>query len=462
MMGRVDMRETVLGGCEPLFKRKQVYEIIIPLILEQVFMAAIGMFDVIMVSGIGEEAISAVSLVDFINQLVTSVLTALSTGGAIVCSQYLGRNHRRDAEEAVQHLVMLVVFAGSAVMLVAFLGNYLLLRLIYGAIDGSVMGKARVYFALSGFSYPFVALFCCSAAVMRTLGYTKLSFHTSLVMNLLNIVMNALFIYGFGWGVFGAGLASLLSRMVISLALFSMVFRAQDLLKIQPVFKWRLKRDTTVSILNFAIPTSLESSVFYIGRLLVQGVVTGFGTSAIAANAVALTVTEFLHMPGAGIGIGMITIVGRCIGADEKVQAREYANRLIRLTYLLQGICCAGSMILAGQITGLYHLTAQTKELAVMMLLTHGVICAIFWPMGFTTANALKAAGDVRFTMMMSIASMWCFRVGGSYLFVRLFPSLGVLNVWLAMYCDWIARACICLWRFRGSVWLEKKVRMRD
>lgn len=336
MMGRVDMRETVPGGCEPLFKRKQVYEIIIPLILEQVFMAAIGMFDVIMVSGIGEEAISAVSLVDFINQLVTSVLTALSTGGAIVCSQYLGRNHRRDAEEAVQHLVMLVVFAGSAVMLVAFLGNLTAPEADLWLHRWERHGKARVYFALSGFSYPFVALFCCSAAVMRTLGYTKLSFHTSLVMNLLNIVMNALFIYGFGWGVFGAGLASLLSRMVISLALFSMVFRAQDLLKIQPVFKWRLKRDTTVSILNFAIPTSLESSVFYIGRLLVQGVVTGFGTSAIAANAVALTVTEFLHMPGAGIGIGMITIVGRCIGADEKVQAREYANRLIRLTYLLQ------------------------------------------------------------------------------------------------------------------------------
>ena len=447
---------------KPLFERKQVYELIVPLILEQVFMAAIGMFDVIMVSGIGEAAISAVSLVDFINQLVTSVLTALSTGGAIVCSQYLGRDNKRDAEEAVQHLVMLVVLAGAVAMAVAFAGNRWLLGVIYGAIDGNVMGKARIYFALSGISYPFVALFCCSAAVMRTLGYTKLSFHTSLVMNLMNIIMNALFIYGFHWGVAGAGLASLLSRMCISLILFFMIFRVQDMLEISSVFQWRLKRFTTVSILNFAVPTGLESSVFYIGRLLVQGVVTGFGTSAIAANAVALTVTELLHMPGAGIGIGMITIVGRCIGADEKEQARGYAVRLVRLTYLLQGICCAVSMVLAGPITGLYHLTAQTKGLAVMMLLTHGVICMVFWPMGFTTANALKAAGDVRFTMMMSIASMWCFRVGGSYLFVRLFPELGVMNVWLAMYCDWIARACVCLWRFRGSRWLDKKVRMRN
>lgn len=451
----MDMKEV---GRKPLFQQKQVYEIIIPLILEQVFMAAIGMFDVIMVSGIGEEAISAVSLVDFISQLVTSVLTALSTGGAIVCSQFIGRDNRRDAEEAVQHLLMLVVLSGLIVMAVALLGNRWLLEVIYGKIDGNVMGKARIYFALSGMSYPFVALFCCSAAVMRTLGYTKLSFHTSLVMNLMNIVMNALFIFGFHWGVFGAGLASMLSRMIISLVLFYMIFHTQNMLNIQAPSQWRLRRYTTRSILSFAIPTSLESSVFYIGRLLVQGVVTGFGTSAIAANAVALTVTEFLHMPGAGIGIGMITIVGRCIGAEEKQQARAYAKQLIVLTYLIQGICCVGSMALAVPITGWYHLTEQTKELAVVMLLTHGVACTVFWPMGFTTANALKAAGDVKFTMMMSIASMWCFRVGGSYFFVQLFPDLGVLNVWAAMYCDWIARALICFWRYRKDTWLDKKI----
>ena len=199
--------------------------------------------------------------------------------------------------------------------------------------------------------------------------------------------------------------------------------------------------------------------MFYIGRLLVQRVVTGFGTSAIAANAVSLTVTEFLHMPGAGTGIAMITIVGRCIGADEKKQARGYAAGLIRLTYILQGVCCIASMALASPITGLYNLTAVTKETAVWMLMTHGIICTIFWPMGFTAANALKSAGDVKFTMVMSFACMWVFRVGGSYLFVKLFPRFGVMNVWFAMYCDWIARAAVCLVRYKGDKWLNKKVK---
>lgn len=453
---------------------------VIPLIMEQVFMAAIGMFDVIMVSGLGEHSISAVSLVDFINQLINSVLTALSTGGAIVCSQYLGRKNLKDAGEAVEHLILLTVLAGIVLMLAALAGNPWILTVIYGPIEPQVMDAGRIYFCLSGISYPFIALFCCCSAVMRALGYARLSFHTSLIMNLLNIFMNALFIFGFRWGVFGAGLASLLSRAVISLVLFYMILpgghtpmdvpskkgrfmpmgmKKQNMVPVRPLFQWRLKKRTISAVLGLAIPTSLESSLFYIGRLLVQRVVTGFGTSAIAANAVSLTVTEFLHMPGAGTGIAMITIVGRCIGADEKKQARGYAAGLIRLTYILQGVCCIASMALASPITGLYNLTAVTKETAVWMLMTHGIICTIFWPMGFTAANALKSAGDVKFTMVMSFACMWVFRVGGSYLFVKLFPRFGVMNVWFAMYCDWIARAAVCLVRYKGDKWLNKKVK---
>ena len=303
---------------EPLFSKKQIYNMIIPLIMEQVFMAAIGMFDVIMVSGLGEHSISAVSLVDFMNQLINSVLTALSTGGAIVCSQYIGRKDLRDAGEAVEHLILLVVLAGAGLMAAALAGNPWILNRLYGSIEPRVLDAGRVYFGLSGISYPFIALFCCSAAVMRALGYARLSFYTSLIMNLLNISMNAVFIFGFRWGVFGAGLASLLSRAVISLVLFYMVVRKQNMVPVRPLIWWRLRRRTASAILSLAVPTSLESSLFYIGRLLVQRVVTGFGTSAIAANAVSLTVTEFLHMPGAGMGIAMITIVGRCIGADEK------------------------------------------------------------------------------------------------------------------------------------------------
>ncbi len=443
---------------EPLFSKKQIYDLMIPLIMEQVFMAAIGMFDVIMVSGLGEHSISAVSLVDFINQLINSVLTALSTGGAIVCSQYLGRKDLRDAGEAVEHLILLVTFAGTAMMMAALAGNPWILKRLYGSIEPQVLEAGSVYFCLSGISYPCIALFCCSAAVMRVLGYARVSFYTSLVMNLLNISMNAVFIFGFHWGVFGAGMASLLSRAAVSLVLFYLVVNRQNMVPVRPLVWWRLRRKRASAILGLAIPTSLESSLFYIGRLLVQRVVTGFGTSAIAANAVSLTVTEFLHMPGAGIGIAMITIVGRCVGADEKKQARGYARYLIGLTYVFQGVCCAASMVFASRITGLYNLTDVTKETAVWMLMTHGVICALFWPMGFTTANALKSAGDVRFTMAMSFACMWVFRVGGSYLFVRLFPQLGVMNVWFAMYCDWVARAGICFVRFRGNRWLDKGV----
>ena len=443
----------------PLFTKKQVYNLIIPLIMEQLLMAAVGMFDVIMVSGLGEYAISAVSLVDFINQLINSALTAFSTGGAILCSQYIGKKRAKDAADAVQHLAMLVLILGLGLMAAAFWGNRRILGLLYGSIEPQVMENAQIYFWLSGISYPFIALFCCSAAIMRALGYTRLSFKASLVMNLMNIVMNAIFIFGLGWGVFGAGFASLLSRAAVSVFLFFMVLKGQTILPVPSPLQWRFTRRRAAAVFNLSVPTTLESSMFYIGRLLVQSLVTSFGTSAIAANAVSLTVTEFLHMPGAGAGIGMITIVGQCIGAGEKEQARRYSVYLIRLVYILQGICCVLSMLFASLIGDLYNLTDATKEIAVWMLLTHGVVCTLIWPMGFTTTNALKAAGDVRFTMVMSFAVMWIFRVEGSYFLVWLFPELGVKCVWIAMYCDWLFRAIACFLRFRGEAWLCKGVK---
>ena len=442
-----------------LFSKKQVYDIIIPLILEQLFMAAFGMFDVIMVSGIGEEAISAISLVDFINQLVNSVVTALATGGAIVCSQYIGRSKVEDARNGAQHLIMIVGGAGVVFAFAFLLLQRQILHALYGAIEPGVMQYARQYFTLTAIAYPFVALFCSSAAIMRVLGFTRISFQTSAVMNVLNIGLNALFIFVFHWSFIGAGLASLLSRMLISLILFARLYHVNDTLQMKPVHQWRLHLNTATSIMQFAIPTSIESSLFYVGRLLVQSVVTGYGTAAIAANAVSLAVAEVLHMPGAGIGIGMITIIGRCIGADRKAEAREYAVYLIRLVYGIQGIACLVSAILAPQIAGLYNLSPETLSLAVTMLHTHALICTLIWPLGFTVSNALKSAGDVRFTMIVSFAVMWTCRLGGSYFFGWLFPQFGVLNVWFAMYLDWFVRGMIYLKRFAGGRWLEKKAK---
>ncbi|MCD8223304.1 MAG: MATE family efflux transporter [Clostridiales bacterium] len=443
-----------------MFSKKQIYDIIIPLILEQLFMAAIGMFDIVMVSGIGENAISAVSLVDFINQLIYSVLNALCTGGAIVCSQFLGQKEKGSARAAVQHMIMLAVCAGSVLMMAGLAGNGPILRVLYRSIAPEVMSKARVYFALSSVSWLFIGLFCCSAATLRVLGYTRISFHTSLCMNVINIGLNALFIFGLKWGVFGAGLASLISRVVVSLFMFRAVLCRQKMLDIGMPWKWKPARKFFVTVLNCAIPTGLESSIFYIGRLLVQTVVTEFGTSAIAANAVGLTVTEFLHMPGSGVSIGMITIVGRCVGADEKKQARSYARYLIGVVYVSQGILNVIVAILSPWIADRYHLMPQAKELLILMLVTHAVISTIFWPMAFTGASALKAAGDIRYAMIVAVSTMWIFRVAGSWLLVHLVPQWGVLSVWYAMYADWIVRAMLEWKRMHGEVWLNKRIQV--
>lgn len=458
------MMNTTVEVEREMFSKAQMHRIVVPLILEQVSMAAIGTFDIMMISGLGEEAISAVSLVDFINQMVNSILTAMATGGAIVFAHELGQQTTGQARETAKHVFMLLAAMGGVLLCIALGGNGLILKNIYGTIDPAVMEKAKTYFWLSGIGYPFAALFCASAAVIRVLGNTKLSLYMSMCMNLINIMLNALFIFVLQWGVFGAGFASLLSRAIVSAWMLNMVCRHQDKLGLEPLYCWRIRATILVRILRVAVPTTIESTIFYVGQLMVQSLVSVFGTSAIAANAIGRNIAEVLHMPGAGAGIGMITVIGRCVGAGEQRQARNNAHYLVTVTYLLQGVCCVISMVFAKPIASAFNLTQEALDVAVTILVTHGVICTLFWPMGFTMANALKAAGDVRFTMIITTSSMWFFRVGGSYLLTWLFPSWGVLNIWYAMYLDWIARAVVYFLRYRSGAWIktERKNAAKD
>ncbi len=263
-------------------------------------------------------------------------------------------------------------------------------------------------------------------------------------------------IYYLRWGVSGAGAASLISRTLGTMLLLFILWHFRS--AVSPVFSrgWRLDGILIRKILHVGVPAGIEGAIFHIGKLLVQGAVTSCGTTAIAANAVALTITEFLHMPGAGIGLGLITVVGQCVGAREYNQAKRYTRQLVGLAYATMGILNILVFIFAPNIMQLYGIASSTAVTASTILRWHSVVCFFLWPMGFTMVHALRAAGDVRFPMVLSIASMWVFRVGCSYLLLALFPRWGVLNVWFAMFLDWLHPALRA-----KNVWVVESVRRR-
>ena len=423
-----------------MFNRKQLARLIWPLIVEQFLAVAIGMADTVMVTSCGEAAVAGVSLVDSINVLLINIFSALATGGAILASQYIGRQDKEQANVAAKQLVLVTAGISVLVMAICLFANASLLHMVFGEAEADVMTNAETYFFWSALSYPFLALYNAGAALFRAMGNSRISMFTALLMNALNIGGNALLIYGMNMGVAGAAIASLVSRFVGAAIMLALL---------------RLRHPMIRQILGVGVPNGLENGMFQIGKILVQRLITVLGTASISANAVANTVAALPQIPGAAIGLAMITVVGQCIGAGEQDQAKSYTLRLTGLAYASMSVLCILEVVLVAPIVGFFNLSAQTAELARQLLVYHGITCLIMWPASFVLPNGLRAAGDVRFTMLVSVLSMWVFRIGFSYLLVDML-HMGVLGVWVAMTIDWLVRVIVFSIRLFTGGWRNK------
>ena len=442
----------------PLFvSNHALVRLLVPLVIEQLLAVTIGMADTVMVTSVGEAAVSGISLVDSINILFIQVFSALASGGAIVTAQYLGRQERKNACIAAKQLLYATTALAAIIMAVALIFHRALLRLIFGNIDPAVMENAIVYFQLSAVSYPFLAVYNAGAALFRSMGNSKVSTLVSFLMNVVNIGGNAVLIYGFHWGVAGAATASLVSRAMAAVIMLVLICHKNNPIHIEKVWKPELHFDMIRRILKIGVPNGVENGMFQIGKLIVQGLVATFGTSAIAANAIANTIASFINTPGTAIQLGLTTVVGQCVGGRVYEQAFYYTRKLLWLTYGLMGVLNIAVFLVAGPLVGLFHLSAAAAADARAVLYTFTVASILIWPLSFSLPNALRAAGDARFTMIVSMVSMWVFRIGFSYLLGGA-AKMGLMGVWVAMYIDWLVRSIVFTIRFARGKWKELRV----
>ena len=441
----------------PMFTRRQLVTLIWPLLLEQFLSVSMGMADTLMVSGVGEAAVSSVSLVDSLNILILQILAALASGGAVVASQYLGRQDGDNARRSAAQLFSVVGIATGAAMVVCIVLSRVILRGVFGSIDEDVMAFSQIYFIISAVSYPFMGLYSAGAALFRAQGNSKVSMRASLVMNVINIGGNALLIYGFGLGVLGAALATLFGRVVAAVWVLVQQQQMENPLRVSEPADLLPQRELVGRILAIGVPSGLENGMFQIGKLCVSSLTSTLGTAAIAANAVAGTVSTMANIPGNTMSLAMIPVVGRCLGAGDKKQAKHYA-------WLLLGIAAAGLLVtnavlllVIPAVAGWFSLSAEALAMCVTVVRWFSVFSVFFWAGSFTLPNALRSGGDAKFTMLVSIVSMWTFRVVLSYFFV-LQLHMGLTGVWFGMFIDWICR-CLCFGiRFIRGKWMEHEV----
>ena len=437
------------------FSNKQLKQLIIPLVIEQLLSITVGLADSMMIASVSEAAVSAVSLVDTVMVLLINIFSALATGGAVVSGQFIGQKEEKRACKAADQLVLFILVLSLGITALTYAGRNFILQGIFGKIEPDVMSNASTYLLIVAASIPFIALYNGGAALSRAMGDSKTSMKTSLLMNLVNIIGNAILIYGCKLGIAGAAIPTLLSRMLAAV-LMLLFLRKQDRqiqLSAKPVF--RFEKDIVKRILYIGVPNSLENSMFQVGKILVLSLVAGFGTASIAANAVSNTIAMFQILPGMSIGMAILTVVSQCVGARDYEQVRYYTKKLMKFIYLFMLIMNTLVILLLPGIVWIYQLSPETSEITKTLITYHGFCCVTIWPLSFGLPNTLRAANDVRFTMWISIASMWIFRIIFSYLLGQAL-GLGVFGIWIAMTIDWLFRGiCFAIRYFRGK-WQEK------
>lgn len=436
------------------FSNKDLKKLIIPLFVEQMLAITVGMADTIMVSSVGEAAVSGVSLVDMVNILIINIFAALATGGAVVAGQLIGARDRERACLSANQLLLVASVISVAIMFLSLLLREQLLRLLFGVIEHDVMENALTYFWITALSFPFIALYNSCAALFRAMGNSRVSMVISLITNMINVVGNAFCIYVLHMGVAGVALPTLISRMAGAVIMLVLIMdnRREVYVRLKG---FRVDFGMVRRILYIGVPSGLENSLFQMGRVLVVSIIATFGTVQIAANAVANNLDSLGTIPGQAMSLTMITVVGRCVGARDYEQVKYYVKKLIKSAYAVTIAMNAAVILSMPLVLRVYNLSDETLRLAAILVLIHDGCAMLFWPVAFTLPNALRAANDVKFTMIVSIASMWIFRIVFSYILGK-FMGWGAIGVWVSMIMDWICRLSFFITRYRSGKWQTK------
>ncbi len=438
-----------------MFSKENLRNLVLPLLLEQALIVAVGMMDTVMVSSCGESAVSGVSLVDSINVLIIQVFSALATGGTVVCSQYLGKKDLSSGQRAAHQLFFVVLSSSLLCMIPSLFFRRTILEIVFGEIESDVMASSQSYFLMTALSFPFLSMYNAGAALLRSMGRSSATLKISAVSNVINILGNAITIYLLNMGAAGAGLATLISRIAASVLVYFPLRRGHGPLHYPDLRRFAHDPALNRKILAVALPSGLENGLFQFGKLILVRLIATFGTASIAANAVGNTLATIQCLPGMALSLAMITVVGQCVGAGAYDQARSYSWRLMKLTYMIQGSLNIVMLLMNGFICMPFHLTPETEILARQVVALHGSGALLIWPLSFVLPNALRAAGDARFTMTVSAISMMLCRVVLGYVFASNL-GLGLIGVWIAMQVDWVIRIVAFLIRFHGNTWKTK------
>lgn len=442
-----------------MFTNRMIRNLLIPVVLEQLLNSIMGTADTMMVSNVGSAAISAVSLVDSINVLVIQAFSALAAGGAIVCAQYIGQRNKEKANESARQVLFIITAISVAMSLICLVFQKPLLRLIFGSVEAEVMRASDIYFFYTALSFPFIAAYDSAASIFRAQDNTRGPMTISMISNVMNIAGNAIMIWVFHMGVAGAALSTLISRIFCAVVVLIQLRKEREgqEIVVRDYFKIRPNWSMIKRILGIGIPSGVENSMFQLGKLAIQSTVSTLGTAAIAAQAMTNILENLNGIAAIGVGVGLMTIVGQCLGAGRKDEAVYYIKKLCVIAEIVVLTSCLIVFALTKPVTILGGMEKESADMCFHMVMWITIMKPLVWTMAFVPGYGLRAAGDVKFSMITSCCTMWACRFCLCVFLIRVM-GFGPMGVWIGMFADWTVRSIIFTWRFHSRKWLQHKV----
>ena len=435
-----------------LFSNRALKDMIIPLFLEQLLVMLVGLADTLVVSYAGEAAVSGVSLVNQFNTIFIYLFTALASGGAVVISQYIGRKEMDTAGEAASQLLLFSAIFSILVSALVLIGNEKMLRLMFGKVESDVMQACITYLRISAYSYPALAVYNAGASLFRSMGKTSVTMYLSVASNIINVIGNLIGVFVLHAGVAGVAWPSLIARTFSAVVITMLCFRKKN--QVFYTRKWIFQWNGALMrhILRIAIPNGLENGVFQLVKVALSSIVALFGTYQIAANGVAQSIWSLAALAGVSMGPVFITVIGQCMGNKDTQLAEHYLKKLTKITVLLSSAWNLLIFALTPLFMRFYALESDTKQLVVWLVLIHNLFNSFAYPFSGALSNGLRAAGDVKFTMYVSVISTIAVRLLLSWL-LGVALQMGVIGIAIAMVSDWVIRAVIFFWRQQSGKW---------
>ena len=475
-----------------LFTARQLLWLVLPIVIEQIFSTSLGFFDSLMVSNmpaaqaVRSNASNAIGNVDYVNNLIIQLFSAFASGGAIVTSQALGAGDRVRANKVAKQLLALVVCISLGVGVFCLGLNRPLLQLLYGNVDSSTFSYQRTYFYVTAASFPFIGLFNACAALLRAQRKGFSTMASAAMSCVVNIGLNAVFLFVLDMGVLGAGLATLFCRAIPAVFMLALLSRKGNVVRVRVFERFRFDRAMISSILRLAVPSGVESALFQLGKLMtntfVNAGVYATGAKSITGvdemgalihiniqangNTIANQINNFASVVGGGVGTSCLTVIGQSVGAGDLDQVKYYMKRMFVISYVANGLCVGTIIALMPLLTQLYGYAEQAKAIGRQCLYFCLTLQLFTYPLSFTAPGILKATSDVKYVMYSAVISMFTMRVSLAFLLTTdMFPGmpeLGAMGYWIGMCSDWVLRSILFSARLLSGRWKRASGLIRE